>query len=57
MQALEKEAIFYGTMPRPKETIEQLAGRFENNLRGWKKENPQGKIIATGTLSGSSWTA
>jgi len=45
-QALEKDLAFIGTLPRPGENQEQTAERFEDSLRKWANENPQGKIIA-----------
>lgn len=45
--ALSKDVNFFGSLPRPGEKITDLAARFENNLKAWKKENPNGLIIAT----------
>lgn len=45
--AFEKECNFFGTMPRPNETKEDLAKRWEKNLKNWRTENPDGLIIAT----------
>ena len=42
-----KDANFFGTLPRDKETPGQLAQRWERNLRQWRQDNPLGKIFAT----------
>lgn len=38
---------FFGSLPRPGETLDNLARRMENNLRQWHAENPKGIILAT----------
>lgn len=45
--ALNAEVSFFGTLPRPGEKIEELATRFEKNLKIWKDKNSNGLIIAT----------
>jgi 6-phosphogluconolactonase/glucosamine-6-phosphate isomerase/deaminase len=47
IKALEKEANFIGTLPRKDDTAEILAARLESALRNWRRENPEGKIVAT----------
>lgn len=44
--ALEAGVSFFGTLPRPNEKIEELARRWEDNLKSWKKENPPGEMLA-----------
>jgi 6-phosphogluconolactonase/glucosamine-6-phosphate isomerase/deaminase len=46
-EAFDKECNFFGTLPRPGETLGQLGARMEKNLRTWRQENPEGKIFAT----------
>jgi 6-phosphogluconolactonase/glucosamine-6-phosphate isomerase/deaminase len=46
-QALDAGTNFIGTLPRPGETKEQMASRWEKTLRAWRDENPDGKIIVT----------
>ncbi len=45
--ALDSDVSFFGTLPRPEDTAESLANRWEHNLRKWRTENPFGKIFAT----------
>lgn len=45
--AMEVEVSFFGSLPRPGETMHDLAARMEKNLRTWKSENPHGIIVAT----------
>lgn len=40
------DANFFGTLPRPGEKMEEMAKRWEYNLRTWRQENPRGKIFA-----------
>lgn len=43
----DKQNVEYiNTYPTMLETQEELAERFEESLRDWKKENPKGKVIA-----------
>jgi 6-phosphogluconolactonase/glucosamine-6-phosphate isomerase/deaminase len=57
MQAQNKDVSFFGTLPRPNETILDVAKRFENNLKTWKQENPKGVIIATLGMGADGHTA
>lgn len=45
--ALEAESSFFGTLPRPNETMEDLRQRWDKNLKTWRQENPSGLIVAT----------
>lgn len=45
--AQEKGVNFIGTLPRSGETLAQISQRFEQALRSWRQENPEGKIITT----------
>lgn len=45
--AFAAEASFFGTLPRPNDTQDSLAQRWEKNLRNWRKQNPKGVIITT----------
>lgn len=45
--ALNADSSFFGTLPRNEETSQQLAERWEKNLRNWREENPRGLIAAT----------
>jgi 6-phosphogluconolactonase/glucosamine-6-phosphate isomerase/deaminase len=45
--ALEAEASFFGTLPRPGESMESLRQRWDKNLHTWREENPKGLIVAT----------
>lgn len=40
-------ASFFGTLPRVGETKENLARRWQDNLKKWHEQHPQGKIFAT----------
>ncbi len=55
--ALNKNVNFFGSLPRPGEKITDLAARFENNLKTWKKENPSGVIIASFGMGPDGHTA
>lgn len=44
--AVNAEVNFIGTLPRPSETLTQMANRLEHSLKTWVLENPNGKIIA-----------
>ncbi|MDR3643352.1 MAG: 6-phosphogluconolactonase [Candidatus Doudnabacteria bacterium] len=44
---LAAEAGFFGTLPRPLETMEDLRQRWDKNLKTWRENNPLGLIIAT----------
>jgi len=45
--AFAAETSFFGTLPRPDDTQDTLAQRWEKNLRNWRQENPKGIIITT----------
>src|SRR5581483_9892616 len=45
--ALDSGSSFFGTLPRNEDTMQTLAERWQANLQRWKKENPDGIIIAT----------
>lgn len=45
--AFDAEASFFGTLPRPGETMEELRSRWDKNLNAWREENPGGLILAT----------
>jgi 6-phosphogluconolactonase/glucosamine-6-phosphate isomerase/deaminase len=55
--ALSKDVNFFGTLPRPNEKITELAERFEGNLKNWRKENPNGLIVATFGMGADGHTA
>jgi len=55
--AFEAEASFFGTLPRPGETLEQLRERWDKNLKSWRAENPGGLIIATLGMGADGHTA
>ncbi|MBI5530212.1 MAG: 6-phosphogluconolactonase [Candidatus Doudnabacteria bacterium] len=55
--ALNVDVSFFGTLPRPAETIDQLALRWEANLKKWKEENPNGLIMATLGMGADGHTA
>jgi 6-phosphogluconolactonase/glucosamine-6-phosphate isomerase/deaminase len=55
--ALNSEVNFFGTLPRPNETAEALAKRFEHNLKTWREENPSGIIVATLGMGSDGHTA
>lgn len=44
--AMESGVNFIGTLPRPNEALNEMSTRFENSLKTWVQENPNGKIIA-----------
>jgi len=48
---------FIDTRVRPQETLQQLAERFEQGLREWKRKNPNGKIIITQGMGSDGHTA
>lgn len=45
--AQEANANFLNTLPRLKESIEDMRARLENSFKKWQKTNPRGKILAT----------
>jgi 6-phosphogluconolactonase/glucosamine-6-phosphate isomerase/deaminase len=45
--AVSAGCSFFGTVPRLNESMQSLARRWEDNLRKWENDNPQGTIIAT----------
>lgn len=45
-KADKQNVEFINTYPTMLETQEELADRFEESLRDWKKENPKGTVIA-----------
>ncbi|HYV33519.1 MAG TPA: 6-phosphogluconolactonase [Candidatus Limnocylindria bacterium] len=47
VDALNAEANFFGTLPRPNETKEDMAARWEKYLKTWREQNPMGLIVAT----------
>jgi 6-phosphogluconolactonase/glucosamine-6-phosphate isomerase/deaminase len=55
--AFDAEASFFGTLPRPGETIEQLRTRWDKNLKSWRAENPGGLIMATLGMGADGHTA
>jgi 6-phosphogluconolactonase/glucosamine-6-phosphate isomerase/deaminase len=55
--AQEAGASFFGTLPRPGEAINDLASRWEKNLREWRLQNPNGKILATVGIGADGHTA
>ncbi|MCH7604720.1 6-phosphogluconolactonase [Patescibacteria group bacterium] len=46
-RAKEKGVHYINTQVQGGETIEELAARFEKELRGWKEKNPRGRVIVT----------
>lgn len=57
IQALQKDCSFIGTAPRPGETHQQLAERFETRLKAWREENPAGIILTTLGMGSDGHTA
>lgn len=45
--AQNQNVNFIGSLPRPNESINDFAERWENSLRAWKAEHPQGLLLAT----------
>lgn len=45
--ALEAEASFIGSLPRPEDTMETLRQRWEERLKKWREDNAMGIIVAT----------
>lgn len=52
-----KGAGFIDTRVRPHETLQQLAQRFERELRTWKQRNPHGAIVITQGMGADGHTA
>lgn len=48
---------FIDTRVKSGETLQELAQRFEDGLRGWRTTHPQGKIIATMGIGRDGHTA
>jgi 6-phosphogluconolactonase/glucosamine-6-phosphate isomerase/deaminase len=46
-RAVENGCHFISTYPLEMESIDELADRFEVDLRKWKRNNPEGIVIAT----------
>lgn len=55
--AFDAGASFFGTLPRPNESMPELKARWETNLKNWKTENPDGLIIATLGMGADGHTA
>ena len=55
--AFNVEASFFGTLPRPGETAENLRTRWDKNFKNWREENPTGLIIATLGMGADGHTA
>ncbi len=55
--ALEAGTNFFGTLPRNNETQEELAQRWEQNLRQWQTNNHSGLIAATLGMGSDGHTA
>jgi 6-phosphogluconolactonase/glucosamine-6-phosphate isomerase/deaminase len=55
--ALNAEVSFFGTLPRPNESADELAKRLERNLKTWKDENSGGLIVATLGMGADGHTA
>ncbi|MFA5991677.1 MAG: 6-phosphogluconolactonase [Candidatus Doudnabacteria bacterium] len=55
--AFDAGASFFGTLPRPNESMPELKVRWELNLKNWKKENSDGLIIATLGMGADGHTA
>jgi 6-phosphogluconolactonase/glucosamine-6-phosphate isomerase/deaminase len=55
--AQNKECSFFGTLPRPNESLEDFAARFGNNLKVWIEKNPKGKIFGVFGIGQDGHTA
>ncbi len=55
--ALSQNVNFFGTLPRPEETLEQAGKRFEERLKKWRQQHPTGKIVATFGMGKDGHTA
>ncbi len=55
--AFDAGSSFFGTLPRQSESMAELKARWETNLKNWKKENPDGLIIATLGMGADGHTA
>lgn len=55
--AFDAGASFFGTLPRPNESMPELKARWETNLKNWRKENPDGLIIASFGMGADGHTA
>lgn len=55
--ALGAETNFFGTLARNEETMENLAQRWEANIKKWRDNFPNGKIIATLGMGADGHTA
>lgn len=55
--AKDKGAVFIDTQSQENEDINALSDRMENALRGWRKQNPKGKIIITQGVGPDAHTA
>ncbi len=57
LRLLMLKPIFSAACPGPGKPWTALAQRMEKNLRAWKNQNPQGKIIATLGIGADGHTA
>jgi 6-phosphogluconolactonase/glucosamine-6-phosphate isomerase/deaminase len=55
--ALLADISFFGTLPRPEDSMESLEKRWELNLKKWRTENPRGVILATIGMGAEGHTA
>ncbi len=55
--AQKMECSFFGSLPRPNESLKDFSKRYENNLQTWVTENPKGKIFAVFGIGQDGHTA
>lgn len=57
IQAKERGARVLSSVPGEGESLEDFSRRFEENIRGWQKKNPNGVILATAGIGSDGHTA
>lgn len=55
--AKDKNVLFIDTRPGMSESLEELTARFEESLKAWRSENPDGAILITQGIGEDGHTA
>lgn len=56
-RARERGCVFLSTIPKQSESLAENAERFEQSLRAWCAEHPEGHVIATQGIGADGHTA
>lgn len=56
-RAIDSNVSFFGTLPRPNESLSELNQRWDKNISHWLEKNPKGKILVTLGMGNDGHTA